>query len=281
MRQELNVADINLGTVANIALKAGLEVMKIYNQKDFGVEFKEDLSPLTIADRKSHQTIISQLKKHFREIPILSEEGPDISYSERRDWDLYWLIDPLDGTKEYIKRNGEFTVNIALIKNQRPILGVVFAPALDLLYAAKKDFGSYKMSGMARYHITFEQDIKNHGTVLPILTKDKSVRVVTSSSHLSPETEEFIEQLKAKHQHVDTTAIGSSLKLCAVAEGKADYYPRLAPTMEWDTAAGHAIVEQAGGLVLTASDDSSLAYNKQSLYNPWFIAKSAWASMLK
>ncbi|MFV5318659.1 3'(2'),5'-bisphosphate nucleotidase CysQ [Priestia megaterium] len=269
-----DISHINLGTIAQIALSAGNEILTIYNQNNFNVELKSDRSPLTLADKQSHCKIITQLKKHYKNIPILSEEGANIPYSERKGWDMFWLIDPLDGTKEFIKRNGEFTVNIALIKNQVPVLGVIYAPVLDTLYAAKVGVGSFKIEKFRQLQLNNDKDIMEHGVILPQVNNEDIIRVVASRSHMSSETENFIEVLKEKHPRVEMKSSGSSLKLCLVAEGVCDYYPRFAPTMEWDTAAGHAVVEQAGGKIYTVDTREQLTYNKECLLNPWFTAKN-------
>ncbi|MFC7394389.1 3'(2'),5'-bisphosphate nucleotidase CysQ [Scopulibacillus cellulosilyticus] len=266
-----NIININLGIIVQIAVAAGQKVMQIYDQDHVDVELKNDLSPLTIADKHSHQTIVSQLQKYYKDIPILSEEGAAIPYHERKSWDMFWLIDPLDGTKEFIKRNGEFTINIALIKDQKPVLGVIYAPVLDTLYAAKQGLGSFKIESSAQCRLDDEKAITEQGTVLPVFNNNDVVRVVASRSHMSPETAAFIGKLKDSHQQVEMISSGSSLKMCLVAEGTCDYYPRFAPTMEWDTAAGHAIVEQAGGDVCMANTKEPLIYNKECLRNPWFI----------
>lgn len=254
--------------VVQVAIKAGKEIMKIY-RTDFEVEYKEDESPLTIADQSSHEIIKEALKKNFPEIPILSEEGSHLSYEERKEWKEFWLVDPIDGTKEFIKKNDEFTVNIALIREGKPVLGVVYAPALDNLYVADEEQGAYKVTG-----VLSSDDFQANTTKLPLEeSSDKLARVVASRSHMSEETEAFINQLKESYGEVETISAGSSLKLCLVAEGKADYYPRYAPTMEWDTGAGQAIVELSGGKVVIANENQPLTYNKEDLRNPWFLAR--------
>ena len=235
---------------------AGKVVMAVY-EKDFDVDFKEDESPITEADLKANEVICRELKSLYPEIPILSEENKQIPYETRKGWNRFWLVDPVDGTKEFIKKNGEFTVNIALIENRKPILGVVYAPALEDLYTGTLDGGAYK-----------------NGKRLPLkdnLTPEESLTVVASRSHLSQETEDFIANLKSKTKTVETISKGSSLKLCLVAEGVADYYPRLAPTMEWDTAAAHTVCLAAGKKVYRHDNNEDLTYNKENLLNPWFI----------
>ncbi|WP_037986048.1 3'(2'),5'-bisphosphate nucleotidase CysQ [Thalassobacillus devorans] len=262
-------------SVIKAAYEAGQEIMKIY-QTDFDVEYKEDESPLTIADMKSHEVIQKALKENYPEIPILSEEGKNIAYEERSAWEKFWLVDPIDGTKEFIKKNDEFTVNIALIEQGKPVFGVIYAPALDTFYVGQQSKGSYKLENAEAYVNSLEnlEDFYSKSVVLPLQDKQPNqVKVVASRSHMSKETEEFIEGLKRDYKQVETLSAGSSLKLCLVAEGAADFYPRYAPTMEWDTGAGQAIVEHAGGQVTIAGGSNPLRYNKEDLRNPWFLAK--------
>ena len=249
------------------ALKAAKEILKIYNSDDFEVQLKSDNSPLTKADLTSHHIIESYLK--LTNIPMLSEEGKDISYNERKDWNRLWIIDPIDGTKEFIRRNGEFTVNIALIENQVPILGVIFAPVLNELYFSSHELGSFKVFvDLNDYDVTtlIKKAIK-----LPIERDDKTYKIVASRSHLSKETLNFIEEIKRDNKDVHLISKGSSLKLCLVAEGSADCYPRFAPTMEWDTAAGQAICEHAGFKVIDWETKEKLLYNRPKLLNNWFV----------
>ncbi len=249
---------INLNSINEIAVIAGQSILNIYNGP-FAVNYKEDRSPLTEADRASHDIIVDALKKLHPEIPVLSEEGKEISYEERKEWDLFWLVDPLDGTKEFIKRNGEFTVNIALIKDNRPVMGVIYVPVPDLLYFAEKKQGAWMQSGK-------EQPTRVH---VKNRSNGDGLVVVQSRSHPSEELKRYLEKLRVK----ESIARGSSLKLCAVAEGSADIYPRLGPTWEWDTAAGHCIVEEAGGHVVD-SERTPLQYNKEIIKHDHFIAVS-------
>ncbi|AKG03794.1 3'(2'),5'-bisphosphate nucleotidase [Salimicrobium jeotgali] len=249
------------------ALKAGQEIMKIYESEDFDVETKEDDSPLTRADRAAHGIIVKKLEEGEDSLPILSEEGSSISYEERKEWGEFWLVDPLDGTKEFLKKNGEFTVNIARIRDGKPVFGVVYAPALEDLYVAVEGKGAFKLTSVLR------PEWEKKATVLPALpAAGDTARIVASRSHMSEDTKEFIGDLEMTYDSVETVSAGSSLKFCLVAEGVADYYPRYAPTMEWDTAAGQAIVELAGGSVGVANSIHSLTYNKEDLHNPWFLA---------
>lgn len=249
---------INLKDIAQIAKEAGSAIMEIY-EKDFTIDYKDDKSPLTEADIKSNEIICNALENLYPNIPILSEENKEVPYNERRTWDYFWLIDPIDGTKEFIKKNGEFTVNIALIHKDSPVLGVVYAPVLKDIYLSKQGEGAYKN----------DQRLPLRSNEHP----ERELRVVASKSHLSEETQTFIDDLGSKTEHIEQVSKGSSLKLCMVAEGEADIYPRLAPTMEWDTAAAHAVVLEAGKKVLQYDNYQSLVYNKKSLLNPWFIVK--------
>jgi len=245
---------IVLNDIEKIALDAGNTIMKIY-RRDFSIEYKDDKSPLTEADLASNEVIIKGLKQYG--IPIMSEEGKLIAYADRKDWEYYWCIDPIDGTKEFIKKNGEFTVNIALIHNNAPILGVVYAPAMKDMYKAKKGEGAFK-----------------NNKQLPLQTNpdiSKKMSVVASKSHLSDETQAFIDALDTKE--IEQVSKGSSLKLCMVAEGEADIYPRLAPTMEWDTAAADAIVRESGKMTYQFENELPVVYNKIDLLNPWFVVK--------
>ncbi len=257
------------------SLLAGDAIMSIYNSDDFSVEQKQDDSPLTLADKTSHQILLTGLAEINKD-PILSEEGAEIEWVERQTWDRYWLIDPLDGTKEFIKRNGEFTVNVALIEKGRPILGVVYAPALKQLYFAEQGIGSFKMDDISTEQLGINIDIDAFiaaATALQVIPAPSSTpwRIVGSRSHQSDAFKTFVAQFKA----ADIVSMGSSLKLCLVAEGKADLYPRLGLTSEWDTAAAQAVVEIAGGQVINVESGNALTYNqKESLLNPFFIVCS-------
>lgn len=247
---------INIEDIKYIAKKAGDAIMEIY-ERDFQVEYKEDESPLTEADLKSNEIICEFLQKLYPTIPLLSEENSVINYQVRRDWEYYWCIDPIDGTKEFIKKNGEFTVNIALVYKNTPVLGVVHAPALMDMYYAKQGEGAFKNE--QRLPLFINENPK------------EGLKVVASKSHLSQETQSFIDTLETNG--IEQVSKGSSLKLCMVAEGSADIYPRLAPTMEWDTAAADAIVRESGKITYQFNSKNSLIYNKQDLLNPWFVVK--------
>ncbi len=255
------LSTINIENIVAIAKEAGDAIMEIYNS-DFQVEYKDDKSPLTEADTRSNEIICKALHSLHPDIPLLSEENKEVPYEERKYWEYYWCIDPIDGTKEFIKKNGEFTVNIALIHRDTPVLGVVYAPALRDMYYAKKREGAFK-----------------NGQKLPIEINnapDISLKVVASKSHLSEETQVFIDEVAKTTKNIEQVSRGSSLKLVMVAEGTADIYPRLAPTMEWDTAAADAIVRETGKMTyqyLESEKLKLLLYNKENLRNPWFIVK--------
>ncbi|AXH09206.1 3'(2'),5'-bisphosphate nucleotidase [Malaciobacter halophilus] len=246
---------VKIEDLKQIALDAGKLIMEIYN-KDFQIDYKDDKSPLTEADTKSNELICKSLKKLYPNIPIMSEENKQTSYKIRKNWEYYFCVDPIDGTKEFIKKNGEFTVNIALIHKNTPILGVVYAPALNDMYYS---------DGTNSFKNEEKLPLKTNNT-----PKEK-LFVVASKSHLSSETQEFIDNLDTKE--VEQVSKGSSLKLCMVAEGIADIYPRLAPTMEWDTAAADAVVRNAGKMTYQYESNTQVVYNKEDLLNPCFVVK--------
>jgi 3'(2'), 5'-bisphosphate nucleotidase len=245
-----------LSRLVEAAREAGREILEVYSS-GFEVSYKSDSSPVTTADRRSHELITRRLAELSPHIPLLSEEGRGIDYAARRDWREFYLIDPLDGTKEFIGRNGEFTVNIALIRDSRPVAGVIYVPVKDLMYYALTGHGAYMTEGEeAPRKITANRGPGPDGLI-----------VVASRSHPSQALEDFLKKLRVKER----VSRGSSLKFCLVAEGKADIYPRLGPTWEWDTAAGHAILEEAGGKVVD-SGGKELVYNKETLKHEGFIA---------
>lgn len=261
-----------LCTAIHASLEAGMVIMDVYDSGDLRTDLKEDQSPLTIADVRSHAVISSLLSQS--NCPILSEEGVDRPFNERKEWSNFWMIDPLDGTKEFIKRNGEFTVNIALMEEDQPILGVVYLPVLNRLYYAMKGEGAYRIDRIGRMNRDDLRHTLNARSVrLPDNRRGKKTRVIASRSHLSQETREFIRQLEEQYEKIELFPAGSSLKLCLIAEGTADLYPRLGPTMEWDIAAGHVIITESGGTV-SKPDGTPLEFNKPDLLNPWFVAKS-------
>lgn len=259
----------NLNTAVITAVQAGKAIMEIY-KKDFSVEYKDDKSPLTEADRISNAIICENLKDTY---PIISEENKLIDYAERKDWDTCWLIDPIDGTKEFIKKNGEFTVNIALIENGTPILGVVYLPAKNILYFASEELGSFKYELKEHHTLPDLETLMSTSHKLAGENLPEKFTIVASRSHMSPETEKFIEECEQKYGAVELISTGSSIKLCLVAEGSAHVYPRIAPTMEWDTAAAHAVAKFAGCRVLDFEKQTELVYNKENLLNPYFIVK--------
>ena len=248
----------NLLEIARQAAKVAAErILEVYHSDDFDIESKGDDSPLTKADRMAHEAIVEILEPS--NLPVLSEEGRDIPFEERGQWDYFWMVDPLDGTKEFIKRNGEFTVNIALIHQGRSILGVVLAPVLGKCYFAYDQGGAYVGIDDSQEPIKANQ----------FSMTDEGLKVVASRSHLNDDTKRFMDDLVKP----EIVSMGSSLKFMVVAEGGAELYPRFAPTMEWDTAAAQIIVEEAGGEVLIQSSGERMSYNKSNLLNPYFLVK--------
>jgi 3'(2'), 5'-bisphosphate nucleotidase len=266
------------------ALVAGTEILDVYSGP-MDVEYKKDSSPLTEADRRAHRVITEILGSSEEALPVLSEEGIDIPYAERCGWNRYWLVDPLDGTKEFIKRYGEFTVNIALMEAREgswtPVSGVVYLPAKDILYIGIEGAGAVKLEAAARQLAALGEpsrfsidDMYSMGVALPaVKPEEDTLRVVASRSHGSKETEELIEHLSRRYKTVERIASGSSIKLCLVAEGAADVYPRFAPTMEWDTAAGDGVCRAAGCRVTEKKGKTALRYNKEDMHNPWFLVQ--------
>jgi len=255
-----NSADpaIWLEAVTSIAADAGRRILDVY-ERQFDVSRKDDGSPLTDADRTAHELIVARLAQLTPGIPVLSEESAQIEYSERADWTRFWLVDPLDGTKEFVNRNGEFTVNIALVDKGAPVLGVVLVPVTAVAYLAVKGKGAWKeQGGCDRKPIEVRKYQGGRATV------------VASRSHRGEALDRFLERLHAREGEYATTSMGSSLKLCLVAEGEADIYPRLGLTSEWDTAAAQCVVESAGGQVVDR-DGKPLRYNKPDILNPWFL----------
>jgi len=252
---------INIQDIVTIAKEAGKAIMQVYKQ-DFEVEYKQDSSPLTLADKKANDIIEDGLNQLSVNLPILSEEGKEVPYEDRKYWEYFWLVDPIDGTKEFVKKNDEFTVNIALIHKDMPVLGVVYAPALDVCYWAKQDEGAFK-------------DERK----LPLKTADQrnTYKIVASRSHMSDETQAFIDAIDTDKEK-ELISIGSSLKICLVAEGEADIYPRLGPTMEWDTGAAHAVAREADKEIhsyeqIEVENYTCIIYNKENLLNQWFVVR--------
>ena len=248
---------IDIEYLGDLILEAGEAVLDVYGS-DFSVEQKEDRSPLTLADMQSHRIISRGLRSRYPDIPVISEEGREIPYRERAGMERFWLVDPLDGTKEFIKRNGDFTVNIALVEGRTPVIGLIYVPVEGTLYAADIRKGCTKTIRTGRFPLRVEP-----------VRPDAPIRIVKSRSHPSPKLQSLIDLLPAS----ETVARGSSLKFCAVASGEADFYPRLGPTWEWDTAAGQAVLVAAGG-VMTDFRGNPFSYNKEDLLNGPFLAAS-------
>lgn len=249
MHQKLNIEEL-----ITLGKQAGKAILEVYNRFDADtmIEQKSDNSPLTLADKASHEVIDAGLKKLYPQIPVISEEGKDIPYAERSAWHTLWLVDPLDGTKEFIKRNGEFTVNIALIENGKTVWGLIYAPVPDILYFTDNNKSYIEEKGIRR--------------LLQVNKTTTNLTAVGSRSHANAEDATFL----ARYDIKENVSIGSSLKFCLVAEGKADLYFRSGPTMEWDTAAGQAIIEQAGGKMTNTAGEPFI-YNKTSLLNSGFL----------
>lgn len=247
-----------LDTAIKGAIEAGNAIMAVYQSDSIDYEKKSDLSPLTLADKRSHEIILEKLKETG--INVLSEESDEISYDQRKDWGSYWLVDPLDGTKEFIKKNGEFTVNIALIENNIPSLGVVYCPVTDILFWNDEERKVYKKENNKVVEIRKRVSVNDN---------DKNLRVVVSRSHINDETNNYIKKLNEPK----LISCGSSLKFLYIADNKADIYPRFGPTMEWDTAAAHSILSALGIQVINLDTGRELSYNKENLLNPYFIIK--------
>ncbi len=255
------------------SIKAGEAIMKVYQMDDPEISLKKDHSPITLADKRA-DTIIKQFLQTTN-IPVLSEESSEIPYPDRKEWAQYWLVDPLDGTKEFIHRNDEFTVNIALIKNNTPVFGIIYLPVYRQLYFALQDRGAYRMENISAEDILQIHDpdiLFTQADRLPDIPSSSEIRVAVSRSHLSPETKSYIRE-KLGNTSFEMISAGSSLKFCRVAEGEADFYPRLGPTMEWDIAAGVIIVTETGGIV-RQYNGKPLLFNREDLLNPWFVVAS-------
>ena len=255
----------------NAAVRAGAEIMKVYNSNEYNVEVKSDKSPLTIADRLAHNKIKEMLGE--TRIPILSEEGREILYDERKNWEMFWLVDPLDGTKEFIKRNNEFTVNIALMVDNKCAGAIVYVPYLGKIYFAEEGGGAKLLEGVqpdenASYT---DADIRHRAQSLPLAAAaHDTFRVAVSRSHQTVSTKRYIDKMREKHPDLELIEQGSSYKFCLIAEGVIDYYPRTTRTYEWDTAAAELILVEAGGTVRSLPKREKLQYNKSDLSNPWF-----------
>ena len=261
----------NLKIAIEAAVEGGEQIMNVYASDEMGVEYKSDDSPLTLADKKCNDVINTHLIKTG--IPIISEENRQIDFTDRKDWNMCWIVDPLDGTKEFVKRNGEFTVNIALVREGKPILGVIYVPVSRELYFADVENSQANKITLVSHRVEDEINFKEKNKIAPSSKASQNIRVVGSRSHMNEATENFVKSLNQPGFQVDIVSKGSSLKFCLVAEGKADVYPRFAPTMEWDTAAGQAICEAVGLQVISKETNEPLLYNKENLLNPWFIVE--------
>ncbi|MDP4207845.1 MAG: 3'(2'),5'-bisphosphate nucleotidase CysQ [Bacteroidota bacterium] len=260
--------DLLFETAVNAIVEASEAIMDIYRHSDHGIQYKPDDSPVTKADLEASAIIFRHLEKTG--IPIICEEREHYNYDTRKNWKYFWLVDPLDGTKEFIKKNDEFTVNIALIEEDTPIMGLISIPALNSLYWGIKHSGSFKCK-LSKFHTLSIHEITKVAVKLPVEKPGERLRIMISRSHPDPETQKFIDNLKAEHPGLETSSAGSSLKFCYIAEGKADLYLRFSPTMEWDTAAGQAIVEAAGVKMVTLPAQTKFVYNKPELKNPGFM----------
>jgi 3'(2'), 5'-bisphosphate nucleotidase len=258
----------NLKIAIQASVRAGKKILEIYNSDDFIFEYKSDKSPLTLADKSSDEIIRNALKAS--NIAVLSEEGNILDFNKRKNLKQLWIVDPLDGTKEFIKKNDEFTVNIALVENKRPTLGVIYAPALKVLYFSEEKFGSYKLELKPSFlsSLDYSRAIK-----LPVSIDKNSYGVIRSRSHIDEETLSYIEKLKKIRSNVESVAVGSSLKFCLLAEGSADCYPRFSPCMEWDTAAGQIICKEAGFELIDQTTNAEMLYNRENLLNNSFVVK--------
>jgi len=266
------VAKRHLETAIQAALLGGNEIMQVYISEDFGVESKSDNSPVTKADIAASNVITPILEKTG--IQIINEETQTVDYKIRKNWKQVWIVDPLDGTKEFINQNGEFTVNIALIENNSPVLGVIYVPVSDTLYFGISNDASYIISKVSTTVDSFDiEHLISFAQKLPTIQEHNVYRVVASKSHLNKETQSFIDNLKTTQENVEIISVGSSLKFCIVASGKADIYPRFGPTCEWDIAAGDAIARGAGCSVTVAKTGEDMIYNREDILNPHFIVK--------
>lgn len=269
---ENHIREYLLPRAFNAAVRAGAEIMRVYAERDdYDIELKNDNTPLTIADRLAHNKIKEVLGE--TRIPILSEEGREMLYDERKNWEMFWLVDPLDGTIEFIKGNNEFTVNIALMSNNECVGAVIYVPYLKKMYVAEQGAGAVLLTDIApddKACYTVD-DILSSATPLPLATAShECFRVALSRSHQTPETAEYVEQMREQHPDMEVIEQGSSYKFCLMAEGSIDYYPRTTETYEWDTAAAELILVESGGMVRSLPDHRPLKYNKSDLHNPWF-----------
>jgi len=263
----MTTPELLINTAIKAAISAGEEILKVYQTEDFEIVSKEDFTPVTKADKNAHKKIQEILQS--TQLPVLSEEGIHTAYHERQKWEYFWLVDPLDGTKEFIKRNDEFTVNIALMRYHEPIAGIIYVPVFRTLYAGIIGQGAYKLVH-PELNCNF-QEMVLQGQKLPV-TKSPDFVVATSRSHTNAETEKYIDKLKTEHKNLRLAAVGSALKLALIAEGTVNIYPKMGRTMEWDTASGHAILKASGKNIFLHDLKTELTYNKENLANPDFVA---------
>ena len=254
--------ETQIENIVRLAKRAGEEIIKIY-QSQFEVTIKSDSSPLTEADLLSNKILTEGLKKYFPDIPILAEESRLIPYAERKEWDYFWLVDPLDGTKEFIKKNGEFTINIALVDKMEPFFGIIYSPVKETAWFNIPKRGIFKKGS----------DGITHKIIPDIQREPGQVILIGSRSHGREELQAFTDSMKDKYDKVDLISAGSALKFCLLVEGQADIYPRFTPTMEWDTAAGHALIRESGKEIYIMDSGEILTYNKENLKNPFFIVR--------
>ncbi len=264
-----------LTSVFNAAVRAGGAIMQIYKHRDdYDVTLKSDRTPITVADRAAHRTIREYLGQ--TRIPILSEEGREMGYDERCNWEMFWLVDPLDGTVEFIKGNNEFTVNIALMEDNRSVASVIYVPYLQKMYFAARGFGAFLKEHVAPDETAAysAEGIMQGAGRLPFVALPKGrLRVAVSRSHQTAETAAHIDALRGRYPDLEVVEQGSSYKFCMLAEGSVNYYVRTTHTYEWDTAAGELILAEAGGVTRVLPDDAELKYNKENLQNPWFVCR--------
>ncbi len=272
-----NIQQQLMAKAYNAAVRAGAVILDIYKREDYHVSLKNDCSPLTIADRRAHETIKEYLGS--TRIPILSEEGREMLYDERKNWELFWLVDPLDGTKEFINGNNEFTVNIALMSDNEAVASVVYVPYISRMFMAVKGGGAYvKENVVATADSEADYASIGEGLIsLPVATKgNEPIRIAISRSHNTPETFAHIDAIRSCVPDLEVVEQGSSYKFCMLAEGTVDYYVRTSNTYEWDTAAGELILAEAGGSTVILADGKQLTYNKEQLNNPHFVARSRY-----
>lgn len=271
-----NIRAYLMAEAMNAAVKAGAEIMKVYkNSDDYDINIKSDKTPITVADRLAHNKIKEALG--CTRIPILSEEGREMLFDERRNWDMFWLVDPLDGTVEFIKGNNEFTVNIALMHNNECIGSVVYVPYFKKMYIGEKGHGAYLVEGIAPEtdaRHTYDELVARWVALPSDPHERKHPRIAVSRSHQTPETAEYVEAIRRRYPDAEVVEQGSSYKFCMLAEGTVDYYVRTSATYEWDTAAGELILAEAGGSTKALPDGTPLKYNKEDLHNPWFECRS-------